>query len=252
MPPEAVYVLNRRVYKESSLILDVFSLNYGRLSIIANGALKSKKAWSAMLQVFQPLLIVWAGRSSLKTLVSIEAPSKAMTLSGNRLFSAYYLNELLLKLVPQDQGESVSFNSSESFIAYSKTLEDLSNSEDIERPLRIFEYQLLTELGVFPDSNSDLNGQEIRPEIVYTLVPQEGFKPVNVSIVSNKPSRGLLIEGRYLIDLPNILESDFEFTGSFLKQIKRLMRSLIGELLGGQVLKSRSLFQTYKPFRSVT
>ena len=121
MPPEAVYVLNRRVYKESSLILDVFSLNYGRLSIIANGALKSKKAWSAMLQVFQPLLIVWAGRSSLKTLVSIEAPSKAMTLSGNRLFSAYYLNELLLKLVPQDQGESVSFNSSESFIAYSKT-----------------------------------------------------------------------------------------------------------------------------------
>lgn len=250
MLPEAVYVLNRRVYKESSLILDIFSLNYGRLNVIANGALKSNKGLSAMLQVFQPLLMVWTGRSSLKTLVSVETPSAAISLSGNRLFSAYYLNELLLKFVPQEQGELVPFNSPESFILYSKTLEDLSSCTNLERPLRLFEYLLLTDLGVFPDIKRDLNGQEIQVDTLYSLIPQEGFRPINISTTSSNTTHNLLIEGRYLIALFSITDDDFEFTDGFMKQIKHLMRSLINELLDGQVLKSRSLFQAYKPFRS--
>lgn len=245
MLPEAVYVLNRRPYKETSLILEVFSPNYGRLNIIANGALKSKKGWSAMLQVFQPLLLSWTGRSSLKTLTAVETPSAAIELSGDRLFSAYYLNELLLKLIPCDEGGASSFNNIECFLSYSKTLDDLCSYEDIEIPLRRFEYQLLAELGVFPDISSDINGSEISANVMYQLIPQEGFQVTTIS------SPRLLLNGTHLQELNHLLEDDFVFSKSFLKQIKGLMRTLITELLGGQELKSRALFTTYQPFRRV-
>lgn len=245
MLPEAVYVLNRRIYKESSFILDVFSPNHGRVNIIANGALKSKKGWSAMLQVFQPLLLTWTGRSTLKTLTNVEAPSAAIQLTGNRLFSAYYLNELLLKLIPQGQGDASSFNNLECFLTYSKTLEDLCFCGNIEIPLRRFEYQLLSELGVFPDISSDLSGSEILANLMYQLIPQEGFQVTTIS------SGRLLINGEHLRELVHILEDDFVFSKSFLQQIKGLMRTLVTELLGGQELKSRALFKTYQPFGSI-
>lgn len=255
MLPEAAYILNRRAYKESSLMLDVLTLNYGRISVIAKGALKSKKSWSALLQVFQPLLIVWAGRSSLKTLTSVEAPSDTpilstiSTLSGRHLFSAYYLNELILKLTPQEQGSAISVNASAYFLSYSNALADLAICTNIEHPLRIFEYKLLSELGVFPDSYQDVYGVEIKVKSFYTLVLQEGFKPVdNLDLISPD---SVYINGSYLLNLPQMIEEGFEFDNTFLKQIKRVMRILINELLNGQPLKSRSLFQSYKPYRSV-
>lgn len=245
MLPEAVYILNRRVYKESSLILDIFSLNYGRLSIVANGVLKNKKSLSALLQVFQPLMMAWRGNSSLKTLVSVEAPSPAIHLNGKRLFSAYYLNELLLKLIPQDQGVSASFNYSVCFVNYAKTLEDLVNSQNIELPLRRFEYQLLTELGVFPDVHKDLDGHDIDTNLVYQLIPQEGFR------ISKSSSSYSSISGHHLTELFHLLDEDFVFSSTFMLQVKGLMRTLISDILGGKELKSRALFKTYKPFRRI-
>jgi DNA repair protein RecO (recombination protein O) len=247
MNQEAVYILNRREYKESSLLLDVISPNYGRLSIIANGALKSKKGWSAMLQVFQPLLMIWTGKSSLKTLVSVDAPSKSLSLHGRRLFSAYYLNELLVKLLPQDH--AIFNNTPALFINYAKSLEDLVTTKELEIPLRVFEYHLLSDLGVLPDLSYDTDGHLIEIDRWYQFIPHRGFSLTSQSsLKNNSPQAGNFL-GKHLIklaDFSTVMYSDKEF----MLQIKRLMRILIQDLLGGQELKSRALFQTYQPFRS--
>tara|TARA_R110001592_G_scaffold138511_4_gene357687 strand:- start:77460 stop:78206 length:747 start_codon:yes stop_codon:yes gene_type:complete len=243
MNQEAVYILNRREYKESSLLLDIISPNYGRLSIIANGALKSKKGLSAMLQVFQPLLMTWTGRSSLKTLVSVDAPSTALLLNGRKLFSAYYLNELLLKLVPQDQSSTTSFTTL--FIHYAKSLQDLTTTHDIEIPLREFEYHLLSDLGLLPDLSYDVDGHLIVADKWYQLIPNMGFKVID----QTKVNTSACFLGIYLIKFSDF-SAEMYTDKEYMLQIKRLMRSLIHDLLGGQELKSRALFQSYQPFRS--
>ncbi len=240
---DAVYILNRREYKESSLLLEIISPNYGRLSVIANGALKGKKGWSALLQVFQPLIMIWAGKSSLKTLVSVDAPSPALSLHGRRLFCAYYLNELVLKLLPQDQASTS--NLSTLFIHYAKSLEDLSSSSDLELPLREFEYHLLSDLGLLPDLAYDVEGKLILADDWYNYIPNTGFQLTHQ--VHESGSNYFL--GIYLIKFADFsLEMYSE--KEYMLQIKRLMRSLIHDLLDGQELKSRALFQSYQPFRS--
>ncbi|MFT6907076.1 MAG: DNA repair protein RecO (recombination protein O) [Oleiphilaceae bacterium] len=247
MNQEAVYILNRRVYKESSLLLDAFSPNYGRLSIVANSVLKSNKGWSAILQVFQPLLMIWTGKSSLKTLVSVDAPSPAITLHGYRLFSAYYLNELLLKLMPQDQASSSTFTYL--FINYAKSLQGLSSSTDIEIPLREFEYYLLTDLGVFPDITNDIYGDLIEADRWYQFKSSMGFEPILNFESSSKMLSSAYLLGENLTKLDSF-SSEMYTDKQFMLQMKRLMRVLIHDLLGGKELKSRVLFKSYQPFRS--
>ena len=74
---QASYILHRRAYRETSYILDVYSLYYGRISIIAKGATRGKYNFSALLQTFQPLLLSWSGRSNLKTLTELPVEDAA-------------------------------------------------------------------------------------------------------------------------------------------------------------------------------
>ena len=260
MAPDAVYILNRRAYKESSLLLDVFSYQFGRQSVLAQGALKSKKGWAALLQVFQPLLMTWTGRSTLKTLVSLEAPSEAIQLQNERLYSAYYLNELILKLltVSADSGQGISHKGTAQgklFLAYANTLADLQQAETIEQSLRLFEYVLLEELGIFPDCNVDINGLQISSELFYQLQNQQGFQPVFPNTGQDKHLKPV-IQGCYLQLLQTELDKLYEFSAEAqrdaLRQLKNLMRVLIDDALGGQEIKSRALFHRYQPNRSIS
>jgi len=239
---QAAYILNRRAYQESSLILDVFSIQYGRLSIIAKGAMRSKKQWSALLQAFQPLLLSWSGRSSLKTLIAVEAPSSAHLLGSERLFCAYYLNEILLKLLPESE------KNTEIFVAYTEALQSLKDKTiEMELVLRVFEVELLTKLGLAPDFTFDLKGDLIQAQQVYILKPQSGFQRV-----STWAQQAMLFDGKTLISLK---ESQFDQSGyfssdtdqiQFRRQSKVLMRLLLNHALGGREIKSRELFSKIK------
>jgi DNA repair protein RecO (recombination protein O) len=200
-----------------------------------------------MLQVFQPLLMTWVGKSSLKTLVSVDAPSIPIVLRGRRLFSAYYLNELLVKLLPQDQ--TFSNNTSALFINYAKSLEDLATASELEIPLREFEYHLLSDLGVLPDLSNDVNGNSIEADGWYQLIPSMGFTPISQTKLNGQAPHSASYLGSYLIKFAD-LSTEMYSDKQFMLQIKGLMRILIQGLLGGQELKSRALFQTYQPFRS--
>ncbi|MEE3169526.1 MAG: DNA repair protein RecO, partial [Pseudomonadota bacterium] len=73
-PPsqEPAYVLHRRPWRETSLLVDVFTLNHGRMTVIARGASSAKSPLKAQLQPFQPLMLDWTGRGDLKTLTQVD------------------------------------------------------------------------------------------------------------------------------------------------------------------------------------
>ena len=231
---QASYILNRRNYQESSLIVDVFSLQFGRISLVAKGALRSKKNWSALLQAFQPLLLSWSGRSTLKTLTMVEAPSKPLSLKSERLYCAYYLNELVLKLLPEQETNSGIFAS------YVQALQSLEDNNKLEVILRLFEYDLLKQLGLAPDFFRDIDGIDIIEENLYSLIPSHGFDKLSLdSSEGEDGSHILVLDGLTLLKLYSGAfqnETDFLSMASrarFFRQAKALMRVLVDQALLG-------------------
>jgi len=236
---QAVYVLNRRPYQESSLLVDVFSLNFGRLTLIAKGGLRKGSAWSALLQPFQALLLSWSGRSSIKTLRSVDVPSQPYKLRANYLFSAYYLNELVLKLVPDNEPSPGVFSN------YVDCLDQLAEGQDLQRCLRKFEYLLLSELGLLPDFEHDIYGHKIQKDQGYKFLSQQGFEGVGKA--SSNLGSVFIISGKAisLISTLDIVNGSTWQKEEYLKA-KQLMRYLVDDALGGQVIKSRELFRPIK------
>lgn len=139
------FILHQRPFKETSLILDVFSERHGRLSILARGVKRKRSAFSGVLQPFLPLFLSWSGRTDLKILVNGQAQGIFYWLQGISLFAALYVNELLIKAL-QDHDPYVRL-----YQQYETVLHALANSDNnhakIQVSLRQFEAQLLIELG---------------------------------------------------------------------------------------------------------
>lgn len=242
---QAAYILHRRPYKENSLILDIFTLNYGRLSVVAKGASKvSRKGEvkAGMLQAFQPLMLGWSGRGGLRTLRQSEMTSPAYSLQSAYLYSGYYLNELLVKLTPEDDAIP------DIFIHYSRAIESLSNKADLELELRSFEYHLLTNLGLIPSFDHDALGNIIENGCVYILDAEQGFFPMNEDINSDQANLQIY-SGALLQSLAqSSFEQRIEVDARLQRESKKLMRQLIDFALQGRPLKSRELFrQMVKP-----
>lgn len=235
---EAVYILNRRPYQETSLLVDIFSLNYGRFTAVAKGAMRKGNEWSSCLQAFQPLLISWSGRSTLKTLRSVDVPCAAYRLSSSYLFSAYYLNELLIKLLPENEvNETI-------FAAYVSCLTRLSELDNIQHSLRSFEIIVLEELGMLPDFSYDIDGNQISNDCEYQLLYQQGFKAIDRL---NDNRRTFCTSGRVIGLLRHTSdEPSKQWQRNDYLQAKHLMRCLVDDALGGQTIKSRELFKPIK------
>ena len=224
---EAAFVLHRRPYRETSLIVDFLTLNHGRLSAVARGAARAGNRWQAELQPFQPLRISWRGHRPLKTLTGSEATAPALPLQGNRLFCGFYLNELLQRLLTEAEPAPGLFS------AYLDALEELAAAEvAVEPVLRRFEQQLAMELGfgISWDQSMD-TGNAVKAGGSYAFDPGRG-------ILENE--HGLLdgIAGRHLLELAADDLSD----PTTLRLAKQLMRLLMDHLLQGRPLHSRRLF----------
>lgn len=224
---EAAFVLHRRPYRETSLIVDFLTLNQGQVSAVARGAGRPGNRWQAELQAFQPLRISWTGNRSLKTLTGSEATASALRLEGNRLFCGFYLNELLQRLLTEvDPAPGL-------FSAYLTALEQLScSSQPMEPVLRRFEQHLATELGfgILWGQAMD-TGEPVRGEARYGFDPRRGVLETERGILNDIPGWQLLaLAGDELSD-PRVLRT-----------AKQLMRYLMDHLLQGRPLHSRRLF----------
>ena len=220
------FVLHSYMYKESSLIVDVFSRDHGRVALIAKGAKRPHSRLRGVLQTFQPLSLNWSGRSELRTLVSAEWVGGMVPLESSALLYGFYLNELLLKLTAREDPHPVLFDH------YVKTLARLANTESAQTVLRQFELAILKESGVAADlSVSAHNGSPVDPEEIYVVDPEGG--PRLARMGDNTPR----VSGKTLLDMTNEDYSD-PMTQT---QSKLLMRALLAHHLNGAQIQTRQI-----------
>jgi DNA repair protein RecO (recombination protein O) len=233
---EPAFLLHRRPYTESSVLIDLFSRHHGRMVLIAKGARKLKSRWRGSLLPFQPLIAAWSGRGEVKMVTGIEGEGPYYVLRGKALYCGYYMNELVLRLLHRfDPHEDV-------FDNYRSALALLSTEGDQERVLRIFEKQLLRDLGYGMHLVRDADrGNPIDPEERYRYRPDAGPLPY-----SDTDHNGVSVHGATLL----ALEEEVEFDERTRRESKRLIRSVLDYHLGGQALRTRIVYGQMFPSES--
>jgi len=226
---QPAFVLHRRDYSESSLIVDVFSRDHGRLALIAKGAKRRKGGLTGVLRPFQPLLVGWTGRGEMPIMTGAEASTPGQELRGERLLCGFYMNELLIRLLHRHDAHQSLFD------GYADALDALAGDADSEIVLRRFEKRLLQELGYGLVLEREVAGNTpLVREARYVYVAERGPVPVDQG-----PGRGPELSGSTLLDLAG---DRFEDPRT-LRESKHLMRTLLGAHLNGRPLHSRRLLQ---------
>jgi DNA repair protein RecO (recombination protein O) len=220
------FLLHYRPFRDSSLLLDVLTMDHGRLALVARGARSARSRLKGVLRPFLPLTLSWVQRSELGTLTGAEPNGRPLALSGDRLMSGYYLNELLLHFLHRHDPQP------ELYRAYRQTISALSAAGEPSPLLRDFELELLRLLGygaVMDEVPS--SGQRLDPDAFYEYRPEQG--PVRVERASG--------EGVFAgSDLLGIHDRRFD-DPQVLRAAGRLLRGLITHHLGGRELKSRKV-----------
>ena len=136
------YVLHSSAWRETSLIIQTFTRDHGRVAMVAKGAKRPYSSLRSVLTGFQPVWLSWSGSSEIHTLTKAESASIHL-LSGMAMMSAWYMNELVLKLLPREDPYP------EIFTAYENAIVDftLKPKSLYAGILRQFEWILLDYLG---------------------------------------------------------------------------------------------------------
>lgn len=240
--PLHAFVLHHYAWSESSLILDVFTREQGRLVLVAKGARRPYSQLRSVLLPFQRLLLS-LGRapaadstSEVQNLRGAEWAGGQAMLTGAALFSGLYLNELLIKLLARSDPHA------ELFDVYADTLPHLANPSEaaVQASLRAFELKLLQALGVLPDlSVMTLTQQALNANAAYTLEPQAGVLAAGAEVSG-------VITGRGLLGLQAALQHGSllalqQACATQLSELRVLLRGLLHYHLGSPHLRTRQL-----------
>jgi DNA repair protein RecO (recombination protein O) len=223
---EPAFVLHTRAYRNSSLVVELFTMRHGRMGMMARSARGPRSRYQGNLQLFSPLLVSWTGRSNLKNLGNIELCGLSYQLEGSALLCGFYLNELLMRLMNHEDPYPKIYE------YYQTTLNTLEQGGLIEPQLRYFEKNLLNELGYgIPLTHDITSGCEVSAAGFYRYLPERGFVQCeNGADTSVFPGSVLLaFHEEALIDQVD------------LKLIKRLMRFVLARHLGDKPVFSREI-----------
>jgi DNA repair protein RecO (recombination protein O) len=227
---QPAYLLHSYPYSETSLIAEIYTRESGRVAVIARGARRPRSALRGVLMAFQPLLLGWSGKSELKTLHKAEWQGGYAPLRGLSLICGFYLNELLLKLLPREDPHEQLYE------AYVQALAQLPVTGDHAAVLRRFERVLLRELGYgLILERVAGTGAPIRSTDNYRYLPERGPVPAEQAAGEG----GVELAGQTLIDMA----ADRYEDPRTVQQSKTLMRALINHCLGRQVLHTRQLLR---------
>lgn len=222
----AAFLLHAYPFSETSLIVEVFAREHGRLALLARGARRPRSTLRGVLMAFQPLELGWFGGGEVKTLAKAEWIGGMSFLSGSALLLGYYLNELLLKLLPREDAHAQLYD------AYAAALQALSRGATETVELRRFEQALLAELGYGLTLTHDAEGLPLDAGRQYRYQIERG------AVGAEDEGAGLLLSGKTLMDMAN---DDFT-DGRTLAEAKQLMRHLLSHYLNGQALQTRRVF----------
>ena len=217
------FVLHSLPYRETSLIVELFSRKLGRLAVVAKGARRRQSALRAVLLQFQPIEFSVAGKGELRTLTRAEWQGGLAMPSGEALLFAFYLNELLVRLLMREDPHPGLYDGYESAL---RALGEQGAREDV---LRRFEWLLLAEIGYAPDLSCDRQGRELEPGADYRMHGGQ--------LVLTDSSDEERFSGRVLSDIAG---GRYDAPGA-LASAKRLSRQVLGAQLEGVPLKTRQI-----------
>ncbi len=219
------YVLHTRPFRETSLIVEAFTREHGRVAVVARGAKAARSRWRNVLQPFRPLLLSWNQKSDLGTLTAADQVASPPALQGQCLYCGLYLNELLMRLLHRGDPHA------EVFERYRHVLSELASESPPQPLLRVFEKHLLEAIGYAMLLDQEYgSGADIQPQNWYAYKPDRG--PVLVSGPGKNRVSGTALLELHVEDLQVV----------HLPELRMLMRSVIGYHLGGKPLASLSLF----------
>lgn len=222
------YLLHQRPYRESSALLEVFTETHGRVGLVARGVRSTKSKRRGELQPFRALRLSWQARGELGTLTEVEADGVTSPLHGRALYSGFYLNELLVRLLARHDPHP------QLFAAYRTALSAFMQGDAVEPVLRLFEMRLLQEAGYALQLEFEVEtGEPVEADGLYDYHLEAG--PVSVD---NETAGGFVFRGASLLAMAREELSQPEV----LQDAKRLMRSALKLYLGDKPLKSRELF----------
>jgi DNA repair protein RecO (recombination protein O) len=231
---EPAFVLHSYAFRETSLLVELFSRRHGRVALLAKGARRPRSGLRGTLLAFQPLAVAWAGKGEVRTLMKAEWRGGQPLLAGEALFCGFYLNELLLRLLPREDPHDALFD------CYAAALEALARGASPAPVLRSFEKRLLKELGyALTLDREPLSGATVDPATTYRYEPERGPVAVAGRSAGAGNGDGPLFSGRALLE---IAREDFRDPQT-LQQGKVLMRLIINHRLEQRPLQSRRVFE---------
>ena len=225
---ESAWLLHHRPFRDSSRLLEVLTQNHGRLSLVARGSRSAKSRLRGYLRPFLPLRLSWVMRTDLGTLTGAELDGSPLTLTGDALLSAYYINELLLNLMHRHDPQP------DLFALYRATIERLGGDVSLAQQLREFELELLRVLGYAVNLDHDTQSlAPLDPQAWYEYRVEQGPVPVA------EHDGPMVFQGEILLAI-----RDGEFSRpDVLGSANRLLRDVIAFHLGGKNLKSRKVLR---------
>jgi DNA repair protein RecO (recombination protein O) len=230
---QPAWLLHSRPFRDTSVLLDFLTPDLGRVSAIARGARGPRSKYKALLQPFQPLTISLFGRSELLNLRDAEAAGPSQVLIGERLFSALYVNELMVRLLRGHEAEATLFS------LYGAVLAGLGTGADLEPLLRDFELRVLDALGFgLQFTHEAETGEVLAAEGWYYLHQDTGFVRQRHLHDAPQDSSHNLYRGH---ELHKIAARDFAESATR-ACAKRLLRQVLQHHMSERPLTSRELF----------
>ncbi|MDG2174640.1 MAG: DNA repair protein RecO [Gammaproteobacteria bacterium] len=234
---QPAFLLHSRPFRDSSLLLDFLTPDYGRVSAIARGGRSAKSKNKSLLQPFTPIQVSMSGKSDLKTLRTVELRSGSIALTGERLFSALYMNEIIVRLFQGHESNPNFFNT------YEQCLLHLTCDESPEPVLRQFEMALLDSLGYGIDFSTEANSQTpIEEKCWYYFQEGSGFVKAQIQEPDKPKEEGSnsVYRGEALL---NIHARNFNHANTC-QTAKNVIRGILNNQLGPNPLCSRALFKS--------
>jgi len=226
---QPAFVLHSYPWRETSLIIDVLTRDHGRVALVARGAKRPMSQFRGLLAPFSPISVSWSGRTEIKSLVRAEWVGGLTPLHGDELLSAFYLNELLVRLLARgDPHEAL-------FFSYARALRALSlDASQREQSLRGFELDLLREIGVAPSFETSSDGSPIDPNAWYRVDPEHGVRCVTQQAAwgTEYCVRGQTMQALARRDLAAVAQA---------QDARALLRQLIGYHLHGRPLNTHRI-----------
>jgi DNA repair protein RecO (recombination protein O) len=228
---QPAYVLHTRPYRETSLLVEAFSRDFGRIALLARGARRPHSTLRGLIMAFQPLELAWSGKGEVLTLMKAEWQGGQPLLTGLPLFCGYYINELLMRLLPREDAHPRLF---EHYVQMLLRLGYSAKEQVAEADLRSFECALLAELGYGLTLDRDFQGQPVVADARYRYEIERG----PVLLTGDADAEPFALAGQSLLDMAC---ADYRHPTTR-SEAKQLIRRLLAHYLDGVELNSRLLF----------